>query len=232
MNHSSLLVFSCAAALALVGSANAGLIASFQLADHPDGNINPPPYGVRFDDIFNVAPFNQPGNATFSFDAFDNVVLSVFEDAPNDYRITIAGTVFGGVDAGGSYGFGAGAYSLFFEYEANVSPSGTGWIVTNEDPLNDGTITSLGNPDVPNGTVFTLEDEFGNPPGFSFAFLQDEHRLAGHPQANQGYWVGRGWFEGHGGITRDFLFIGKVPTPGAGTALLLGLGFVTGRRRR
>jgi hypothetical protein len=216
----------------LAASAQGALLASYTLQDHPDGNINPPPYGLRFDDIFASAPFNRPGAATFSFNAFDNVILSVFEDAPGDYRITIGGTVFGGLDVGATYGFGAGAYDLAFEYSANVAPSGTGWIVNSDSPLNAGTLTSQGNADVPNGTVFSLQDEFGNPPGFSFAFLQDEHRLSGYPQAGQGYFVGRGWMEGHSGsVTRDFLFI-AVPTPGAGGALALGLALAGARRRR
>ena len=38
-----------------------------------------------------------------------------------------------------------------------------------------------------------------------FLFNTDELRLGGHPQAGQGFFVGRGWFEGDG--TRDWLFI-------------------------
>lgn len=222
-----------AAPLLAVGAQGA-LITSFALRDHPDGLLNPPPYGLRFDGVFSSAPFNRPGEATFSFNAFNNVVLSVFQDAPAVYRITISGMVFGGIDAGATYGFGAGAYSLSFEYAANVTPSGTGWIVTTDSPLNDGTLTSLGNPDVPAGTVFAMQDKLGNPPGYSFALLQDEHRLPGYPEAGQGYWVGRGWMQGHmDPVTRDFLFLAtKIPAPGAGSVMMIGAAALGARRRR
>jgi len=219
-------------ALSVAGAAQGGLVAAYLLEDHPDGQLNPPPYGVRYDNIFSGAPFNQPGVASFSMNHFGNVKLKVWEDAPAVYRITITGKVYGGIDAGATYGFGEGAYQLAFEYGANVSPSGSGWVVNPDSPLNVGTLTSLGNPDVPMGTVFSMEDLVGNPPGYSFAFLQDEHRLAGYPQAGQGYWVGRGWFDGHGESgTRDFLFIGKVPAPGTGVVMLAGLGLAARRRR-
>ncbi|MEC9372322.1 MAG: hypothetical protein VYC34_00690 [Planctomycetota bacterium] len=213
-------------------SASGGLVASFALQDHPDGNISPPPYGVRFDNFFAGAPYNQVGDASFSFDTFNDVVLNVFEDAPNDFRIVISGTVYGGIDVGGTYGFGEGAYDLMFEYEANVVANGTGWEVSNSSAMNNGTMVSQGNPDVPLGATFNLMDSFGNPPGLSFAFLQDDHRLEGHPPEGMGYWVGRGWFSGHGGdVVRDFFFIG-IPAPGAGVAMLMGAGLAMGRRRR
>ncbi len=225
--------FAAIAVVSVAGSAQGALLAAYLLEDHPDGLLNPPPYGLRSDNIFAAAPYNQPGEASFSMNVPGNVKLKVWEDAPAVYRITITGKVYGGLDVGATYGFGEGLYKVDFEYAANVTPSGTGWIVTSESALNDGTLTSLGNPDVPLGDTFALADEFGNPPGFTFGFLQDEHRLAGYPQAGQGYFVGRGWFDGHGVAgTRDWLFLGKVPAPGAGAVMLAGLGFAGARRRR
>jgi len=215
----------------LCASANAGLIASYQCYDHPDGNENPPPYGLRFDNLFSSIG-GTGGVTTFSMNTFGDTVLSVYDDGGGDYRITIAGTVFGGVDTGTGYGFGEGAYALDFEYRANVGPDGTGWVVSPSDPMNTGTLTSLGNPDVANGTIFSMFD-VNNGDNDSFLFLQDEHRLAGHPQEGQGYWVGRGWLDSshHSGGTKDFLFI-AIPTPGAASMGLMGVGLAASRRRR
>lgn len=218
--------------LVCAGASSAALIQQYQLFDHPDGDVNPPPYGLRFDGIF--VPQGGPGGiASFSMNFHGDSTLSVFDDGGGNYRIQIAGTLHGGVDNGATWGYGEGDYALFFEYAANVAPSGTGWIVDPNSPLNNGTLTSLGNVDVPLGHVFTFEDK-SDVSGESFLFLQDDHRLQGHPEEGQGYWVGRGWVDGaqypHGG-TRDFLFIAeKIPAPGS--LALLGLGGLAAIRRR
>ncbi|MCA9292820.1 MAG: hypothetical protein KDA20_03305 [Phycisphaerales bacterium] len=218
--------------LLLCGAAQAALIEQYQLFDHPDGDVNPPPYGLRFDNIF-VPQGGPSGIASFSMDNVGDTTLSVFDDGGGSYRIQIAGTLYGGVDAGSTYGYGEGLYDLFFEYAANVAPSGTGWVVDPSSALNAGTLTSQGNADVPSGYVFTFEDK-SQPSGESFLFLQDDHRLQGHPQEGQGFWVGRGWVMGaqYPMGTQDFLFIAeKIPAPGAMSVLgFAGLAAV--RRRR
>ena len=232
----SIAASSTAAVLILAGASSAAVIEIYQLYDHPDGVVNPPPYGVRFDDIF--ASISGPGGVTtFSMDTIGDSTLTVIDDGGGDYRIQVAGTLYGGVDTGSGYGFGEGLYDLFFEYQANVAPSGTGWVVNPSSALNTGTLTSQGNADVAAGTVFDFFDKGLQSTGDSFLFLQDDHRLDGHPQDGQGYWVGRGWFDadwwspGPNSLA-DFLFYGElIPTPSA-MSLLGVAGLVAMRRRR
>ncbi len=223
-----------AAVLVFASAASAaGIIQQYSLSDHPDGNQNPPPYGLRFDNLFTTVG-GTGGVTTFSMNTFGDSTLTVLDDGGGAFRIQIAGTVFGGVDTGAGVGFGAGSYDLSFEYAVNVGPSGTGWVVNPNSILNTGTLTSQGNPDVGAGTVFTLFDKDFQATGDSFIFLQDEHRLAGHPEAGQDFWVGRGWLDVIPPLTgtHDFLFIGElIPTPSSVALLAIG-GFAATRRRR
>ena len=227
-------------AFALASSVHAGpVVTRLILSDHPDGNRNPPPYGVRFDNIFTQLGLTG-GVTSFSMDHFGAVILTVTDDTANLGVITlnINGKVYGGVDTGSTYGFGEGAYMLDFTYTTNVVASGTGWRVDPQSTSNSGTLTALAaNAGVPSGSVFSFRDKSkiqNNTLVESFLVLQDEHRLAGHPQAGQGYWVGRGWLKDSFGTsgTHDFLFIAKViPLPGA--AAMAGTGIlVLGTRRR
>jgi len=226
------LAISAIAGLSLGAAAHAGT-SKFDLSDHPDGNANPPGYGLRLDGLFGGRAGASGGVTTFSFDPF-NVSLLVNDDDPSMISINIVGTVYGGEDTGAGYGFGEGAYDLDFTYNFNVAPDGTGWKVAPANAGNNGTLTSLGNADVAAGETFSFFD-FADT---SFLFLQDDHRLGGHAEAGQGFWVGRGWVtmdpdgETRRG-TKDYLFLGKsVPAPlgaGFGAAGVLALGV---RRRR
>ncbi len=221
------------------GAANAGGVTTqvFRLHDHPDGNINPPPYGLRYDDLFKSV--GGPGGSTsFSFEengASMRLIVST-DTMTNAKTIRIVGKVYGGKDNGASVSFGAGLYKLDFTYTQNVAAHGTGWKVTGTDSANNGSLVSLGNADVAAGTTWSFSDK-GDGKGNSFYFKQDDHRLAGHPEFGQGYWVGHGWVmssDGRGlSSTRDFLFLGKpIPLPTAGLMGAIGLLGLAGVRRR
>ncbi|MCC6283728.1 MAG: hypothetical protein IT439_00290 [Phycisphaerales bacterium] len=229
VNRGALALVACA------GLANASVVTTFTLSDHPDGNANPPGYGLRFDGLFTGRAGATGGTTTFSIDA-GHARLRVIDDTGTGGGLTIRiwGTVYGGEDTGSGYGYGEGFYDIDMTYVMNVAASGTGWIVTGADAGNAGSIVSQGNGDVGAGEAFHFTDK-GDGSGRTFLFLQDEHRLGGYPQAGQGYWVGRGWHmssDGLNHLTRDWLFLGTlVPTPGA--LGLLGLaGLAAARRRR
>ena len=226
---SGLKVAVVAAAAGLAAPAGAQIV--FTLQDHPDAMQAPPSYGLRLDNLF-TAIGGPLGFTTFSFDHFGNTTLTV-TPGPSP-TITIAGTVYGGLDEGSEYAFGEGAYALQFTYSTGVSPSGTGWTAA-ESPANSGSLTALGdNNGVPSGTVFPLTDKNDPLTALSFLMLQDGHRLT--PEQIQGLgdpWVGRGWLMTQGttgGGTTDWLFV-AVPAPG--TALAWGAAvMMAGPRRR
>ena len=181
----------------------------------------------------------------FANNAAKRTILTVIDNA-GSLTINIKGTLFGGEDSGfndsdnpfnpANYGFGVGEYALDFTYRMNINAMGTGWVVSNDSAMNNGTLTALTG--AKTGTVYNLFDQQGNPPGFSFAFKQDEHRLSGHPEFGQGYWVGHGWQSATAGQnttgTQDFLFIGKlIPLPNPVSMGAIGLvGLAVVRRRR
>lgn len=229
-----IIALAAAAALAVVSTASAAST-YFSLSDHPDGNANPPGYGIRLDGLFAGEMGAAGGVTTFSFDTIGNTVLEVVTSGMS-MTINITGTVYGGEDTGAGYGFGEGSYELSMSYTVGVVAQGTGYVVTAADASNSGSLTALSG-DVA-GTVYQLRD-FSTP---SFRFLQDDHRLNGHPEDNMDFWVGRGWLADENGVrntTRDFLFLGSklpgppvVPLPASAGLGLVGMGLLGGARRR
>lgn len=224
-------------AVTLPSSAGTVTTTTFRLFDHPDGNINPPPYGLRYDNLFQAVG-GPTGATSFSFQengAYMRLIVTEDQMAGTT-TLRLVGKVYGGKDDGATVGFGEGLYSLDFTYRVNVAASGTGWEVTGADAMNNGSLVSDGNADVAAGMTFGFSDK-GDGKGKSFYFLQDEHRLSGHPQFGQGFWVGRGWHmpnDGRGSAgTQDFLFIGTlIPLPTAGFLGCAGLlGLALARRR-
>ena len=114
-----------AASAAFVVAATASATSTFfSLSDHPDGNANPPAYGMRFDGLFDGEMGAAGGVTTFSFNTFGNTVLEVVDNG-GSLTINITGTLYGGEDTGSSYGFGEGSYALDMSYTVGVAMSGT-----------------------------------------------------------------------------------------------------------
>ena len=242
-----------------MGSAEAALL-TFQLGSHPDGNQNPPPYGLRLDGLF-----TSNGNDVWSFDfnrsgsdgsGGPNMTLT-FDDIAN--KVTIAGKTYGGLDVNSVYnGTLQGLWDVSFMYQANVTSNpmpppadlatnSFGIEVTAADASNMGTITPLFDAmdggigiTITSGIDIPLVDKDTN--GFSFKFNNtDDHRLAGHGLSGPETYVGWGWLTHSGGqhiSASDWLFIADpipaIPIPAAIWLFafgLVGLGAVARRRK-
>jgi hypothetical protein len=225
--------FATAAAIGLAAATAQADSVEFLLQDHPRGNVAPPAYGLRFDNLFSA--LGGDGITSFSFNEHDDTIMTVTTDGPS-ITINISGTVRGGQDTGLGYGFGMGDYALNFNYTANVEQSGTGWVVNGQTTANSGSLTALGdNNGVAAGSVFDFTDKSDGT--HSLLFLRDGHRLLPEDIIAFGDpWVGRGWVmaDNVAGGQQDFMFIGTV-VPLPHPALMAGLGIsglIAARRRR
>ena len=221
------------------------VVTTFRLGDHPAGSAAEPFYGLRLDNLFDVAPDAGTGAiapganggvTSFSFSESrpddTNVKLTVTDSTSMGGEITlnIAGRAYGGEDDGSDYGFGEGFYNIDFTYGFNVLEGDGGWMIDPQSASNTGTITAEGNGDVKSGTTWTFYEQVitSNP----FLFVPDGHRLSGNSSA----FVGRGWvtYNEDGSNFRgvqDWLFV-VVPTPSAALAAIPMLGMIGLRRRR
>lgn len=217
MSKAVILGIVAGAALATTALADPVTLFEARLGDHPNGQKNPPGYGLRLDNQF-ADSGGAGGTTTFSFQENGaNVVLKVIEDS-GVLTISISGQVYGGEAPGSTYTFGAGLYAL--DFTMTVVDAGDGWTsVSGAD--NSGTLSALGDYGLTGPTDFDLELKGG---AAMFLFLDDGHRLPGSTG-----WAGRGWLKGDG--TRDFLFT-VIPLPGSAALAMAGLGLVAVRRRR
>jgi len=216
-------------ALALTAvAANAATIVSgtYALANHPDGNAQPPQYGLRLDELYNATGSHDI--YTFDFNhASSNMKMDVNLVANT---IRIYGTTYGGRDIGGGYAvdLDAGAYTIDFLYNVGVSgvPGDDDVWANAASASNFGTITTA------RGDVIRLEDKSDG----NYLFrLGDENNDAGH-RGFAGI-SGWGWLtHGPAGSAHvnasDWLFTATL-IPAPSSLALLGLGgLVAGRRRR
>ncbi len=185
----------------------------FRVKDHPDGEIAPPPYALRFDGLFAGRGGATGGKATFSAET-NGAELYCFVDPVGGF-IRFAGTVYGGEDTGTGYGYGAGLYRVDMTYNYAFGIVGNGFVATDDGANgneNHGRLIGLTSPQT-QGARFEMYD-FGMG-AESFLLLQDGHRL--NP-GEEDTWVGRGWLTkkaDHTAIsgTHDWLFVAeKVET--------------------
>ncbi len=199
---------------------------SYVLADHFDGSLAPPTYGLRLDELMDVTAGHD--EFTFSFDhAESNMRLDVTEVGTDEFEIHIYGTAFGGLVANHAYdAFVTGVADIDFVYMiANTVPGDDDLIVTTPNFTNTGVITFL-------NTTIDLFDR-ANAEGFTFR-LGNEDDDMGH-RGFDGL-SGWGWLD-HGTAgnhvdNSDWLFT-VIPTPGSGVLLSMALAIaVHGKRRR
>lgn len=215
-----------------VASAAAIGAGTYALHNHPDGDADPPPYGMRLDELYDVTP----GNDIFTLN-FDHPMSNLTLVYNGVDTITISGVAFGGIDIGASYlnDNHLGLYQLDFVYNVGVGLAGGDddlIVIPGANAQNFGSITPLGaghpNVGVPQ-PLFDVRD--GN---YSLR-LGDEDNDLGHrgfPGISGWGWVG---FNGHShpGAADDFLFTAvPIPEPASAMLLLAGLGAVVIRRRR
>lgn len=219
--------FSGALVVVLAGAAQGAMIVpgTYELSNHPDGSSNPPPYGLRLDELYN----ETSGHDIFTFD-FDHPSSSVFMDVTAT-TIHIYGSARGGRDIGAAHAMDSylGMYTFDFVFSTGVQsvPGDDDVWVDTANYANTGTIMT------PLGDTIDMHDYRGSNP-FSFR-LGDEDNDAGH----RGFAGISGWgWINHGPDktvhfpASDWLFTATlVPTPGAGAMALVG-GAMMMRRRR
>lgn len=197
----------------------------YKLENHPDGTELPPPYGARFDELYDVTS----GHDIFTLD-FEAPGSSMWINVTAS-SISIYGVSRGGRDIGGAYAADAynGLYTINFTYSLGVSgvPGDDDTWVDTTNHANSGTILT------PLNDTINLVDERGT---FDHSFrLGDENNDLGH----RGFTGISGWgwlsyLRANGQIEHiaatDWLFTVVVPAPG--TAGVLGLAALVGLRRR
>lgn len=226
MKVSKIGIVSLFTAASIAGGAEL-VIAEFDIHDHPQGNLLPPSYALRMDNVFGAF------NATFSADIHNNATLTVLQDTvTNDLYIDIVGTFHGGEDLGAGWG---ATFDLEadFRYAANVVAVADGWAINGFSLLNGGTFTRLDTNETT--TWYGMEDATGEngPIGETFRFVEDGWRIDNDDTS----WVGRGWFTTNtdgsmmGAPAQDWFFTAtEIPTPSG--LSLIGIGGIAVCRRR
>jgi MYXO-CTERM domain-containing protein len=218
------------AASVIASAASAQILApgTYFIHNHPDGFMNPPPYGLRLDELYNV---DNSQSDVFTFD---------FNDSSSNMRLTydgstirIFGNTLGGRDIGTGYANDQylGNYVIDFTYRVNVQQSNIDddLVVIPVNPANNGTIlTPLGD------TKILTEEPLGPNPVTDYTFrLGNENDDLGH----RGFpgLSGWGWLRVDGAYNsgNDWIFTIGNPVPAPGIAGLLGLaGLAASRRKR
>ncbi len=214
--------------LSAITSVDAALIQTglYQLANHPDANQNPPPYGLRLDELSDVTAGNDV--FTMSFDSAGTDMKLSYDGS----TIRIFGTAFGGRDIGTGYANDAflGFYAIDFTFSVGVG------LVPGDDDVFVGapTNSNFGTVTLPSGQVISLFDKATSGiPGGTFR-LGDEDNDLGH-RGFPGI-SGWGWVDIVGdsntGATRDWIFTATyIPAP-APVVMFGALGSLLGMRRR
>lgn len=212
-------VLALAALVLLSGSAGAAPILPglYQLHNHPDGAINPPPYGLRLDELYDISPGDDRYTCDFDDPASD--MKLIYNDVAD--TITIFGHSLCGRDTGAGYAADIylDIYTINFVYNVGVEPvPGDDDIqVDAADFTNVGTITHPGL-----GTSNLSDVRAG---GNTFRFGDEDNDLGHRGFAGISGW---GWLAIDGdrraGDADDWLFTATyIPEPASLGLLLVGL---------
>lgn len=208
---------------------------TYSLANHPDGNLTPPPYGLRLDGLFNATA--QSDRFTFDFDdAQSNMKMTISNNGVADI-ITIFGESYGGRDIGSTYASDSwlGVYQIYFQYTIGVAPMANDddWRVAGSAEMQ-----NFGQIIAPGGQQANLTDKSDGSQTFR---VGDENNDLGHRRSD-GLISGWGWLaiqQSDGSYLRspeggsdDWLFTVVVPTPLPGFLAVAGLGGLAAIRRR
>ncbi len=141
----------------------------YNLASHPDGTENPPPYGLRLDGLLG----DNSEEYTYDFsDPLSSMTMTISDSLlfPGTKKVVISGKSFGGLDTGAVYDTElSGLWSIDFSYD-NVqvdNPNMELFTLKADAGNNAGTITSLFNSSgaqagrLSNGDMFNLIDYDG-----------------------------------------------------------------------
>lgn len=196
----------------------------YQIHNHPDGSADPPPYGLRLDELYDIT--GGKDDFTFDFDDASSYVTLNYTGS----KIVIHGHAYGGRDIGAVYAVEptTGIYSFHFVYDVGVGLApGDDDIMVVANMMNFGTITT------PIGDTIDLTDKTD----VSYSFrLGDENNDLGH----RGFSGISGWgwlIHGPPGsshvVASDWLFtVGDlVPTPGSLAIFGIAAGALARRRR-
>ncbi|MCC6322433.1 MAG: hypothetical protein IT438_13470 [Phycisphaerales bacterium] len=203
----------------------------YRLNNHPDGSEDPPPYGARFDELFDATG----GHDVITLD-FNDINSSVFMTVNSVAgEIHIYGQAYGGRDVGSTYAADAylGVYNFDFTYDLGVQqvPGDDDLWVVVPHHRNFGFITA------PNslGTIHLTDEAMG---GYSLR-LGDEDNDLGHRGFNGiSGWGWMSYINNDGSVhphvaSTDWIFTATYVIPAPGASLALGLaGLFASRRRR
>jgi hypothetical protein len=199
----------------VLGTAPANaMLEVYDCHDHPNGNQQPPTYGLRIDNL--VSP---DGAYTFSFDYADGSgsasVTLTYDDGTGE--IHIFGRAYGGRDTGTGWDAASrGWIDIDFTYRENVNErdncgggAGNDLYVTAIHADNNGTVTLDG---WGGGGTHNFSDK-ANGTGCSFIFDNDTDSKGNAGIANDpSVYSASGWLLPPTNGSRDWLFIAEMMT--------------------
>ena len=221
----------------------------YRLANHPDGNQNPPPYGLRLDGLDGTASHVFTFDFEYDDGAGNASDMHLFLDHHTN-SIHIYGTVYGGLNKPGNTGIydnsatndRVGWWDVDFTYSIGVGPKpGDGGglhdmaVDDGAQMQNSGSITRQSGFGASTlNSSYTMVDKAGNPNNYTFRFGDENN---GHGHRGFAGISGWGWLI-HSGMgahnpASDWLFTATpAPVPGAVLLGVLGMGLVGATRRK
>ena len=223
MRHVSCMTAAALAGIGCTSFASGAMIANgtYTLHNFPTNPVEPPPYGLRLDELYDLNPHRD----RFTFD-FDHPSSDMRMDV-TDTTIRIYGVSYGGRDIGDVYAddIYRGIYTFDFTYNVGVEP------VPGDDDIqvNSPVIRNMGVVTTPDGDMIKLEDKHNTGRGNSFLLGDDldESGIFGAPGIAGWGWLDHGQTEG----ASDWIFTATIPTPGTAALFVAAAGLVSTRRR-